>query len=280
MSIVLPSLIGANKPASGGAFVNQYSVSFDGTDDYMDAGNVTELNSISAFTISMWINFEHITGSSIMSVFTSGSSTSDRIEIVFNSLSEVRFGVNGSISSCSFNISSPTNYRSTDAWHNIVCTYDGTNVTLFFDGSQKATTTSSVPSSTSSTHGNDATVGRRTLGGGSFYFNGYIDEVAIFNSALTAEQITNIYKGEENGGSGGTHGVPGSLSTFNPVAWWRMGDGSDGSGNADGTLVNIGGTDFPQIYNVATDGSDNRITGIDGSLTNIASPNGIVTNVP
>jgi len=245
MSIVLPSLIGANKPASGGAF-NEYSVDFDGTDDYMDAGNISELNSISAFTISMWINFEHITGSSIMSVFTSGSSTSDRIEIVFNSLSEVRFGVNGSISSCSFNISSPTNYRSTDAWHNIVCTYDGTNVTLFFDGSQKATTTSSVPSSTSSTHGNDATVGRRTLGGGSFYFNGYIDEVAIWNAKLDSNDITDIYNS----------GIPTDLTkaasyntdrTSNLINYWRMGDDDGGTGTTitdqgsagnDGTLTN------------------------------------------
>jgi len=251
---------------AGGAFTNQYSVSFDGSDDYMDAGNVTELNSISAFTISMWVNFEHVTGGAVMSVFTSGTSTSNRIEFVFNSINELRFGVDRSVNNCVLNISSPTDYRSTNAWHNILGTYDGTNVTLFFDGSQVATTTSYVPGTTSSTHGNDTTVGRRTLGGGNLYFNGLMDEVAIFNSALSASNITSIYNS----------GVPNDISSLSPVGWWRMGDGSDGSGNADGTVV--GG--LPQIYNVATDGSGNRITGTDGSLTNIASPNGIVTDVP
>ena len=38
MSIVLPSLIGANKPASGDGF-NQNSVSLDGSDDAVLLGN-------------------------------------------------------------------------------------------------------------------------------------------------------------------------------------------------------------------------------------------------
>jgi len=73
----------------------------------------------------------------------------------------------------------------------------------------------------------------------SFYtFGGLMDEVAIFNSALTDSQITNIYKGEENGGSGGTNGVPGDLSTFSPLGWWRMGDGSGDTDSGGGTPAN------------------------------------------
>ena len=238
-------------------FTNQYSVDFDGTEDYMDAGNISELNSISAFTISMWINFEDITGLSVRSVFTAGTSTSNRIEIIFNNINQVRFGVNGSIGSCVFDISSPTDYRSTDAWHNIVCTYDGTNVTLFFDGSQKSTTTSSVPSSTSSTHGNDATVGRRTLGGGSFYFNGYIDEVAIWNATLDSNDIADIY-------SGGPTDLTKASSyntdrTSNLINYWRMGDDDGGTGT---TITDKGS-------------GENH-----GTLINTASPFGIVNNVP
>jgi hypothetical protein len=225
---------------SGGGgipYQNQFSVDFDGTDDFMDAGNVTELNSISAFTISMWVNFEHVTGGAVMSVFTAGTSTSNRIEIIFNNIQEVRFGVNASVNHCKFNVSSPTNFRSQDAFHNIVGTYDGTNVTLFFDGSQKSTTTNSVPSSTSSTQGNNTTIGRRTLGGGSLHFNGLIDEVAVFNSVLSASNITAIYNS----------GVPNDLTSLSPVSYWRMGENDggtgttitdQGSGGNNGTLTN------------------------------------------
>ena len=117
-------------------------------------------------------------------------------------------------------------------------------MTLFFDGSQKSTTTNSVPSSTSTTHGNDATVGRRTLGGGSFYFNGYIDEVAVWDATLDSNDITDIYNS----------GIPTDLTkaasyntdrTSNLINYWRMGDNNggtgttitdQGSGGNDGTL--------------------------------------------
>ena len=80
-----------------------------------------------------------------------------------------------------------------------------------------------------------------------FYLDGLVDEVAAWSSALSAAQITNIYKGEESGGRGRTNGTPGALSTFSPVGYWRMGDinGSSGttitdqgSGGNNGTLVN------------------------------------------
>lgn len=208
---------------------NLYSVDFDGNDDRIDFGNVAALNSTTAFTISLWVNFEHITGAVTMSAFTSGTSTSDRIEFVFNNVNELRFGVDGSIGSCALDISSPTDYRSTDAWHNIIGTYNGTNVTLFFDGSQVATTTTSVPSTTSSTHGNDTTVGRRTLGGDSLHFSGLIDEVAIWDSVLSGTNITSVY----NSGSAG------DLTSLSPVHWWRMGDNNRGVGT---TITDQGST--------------------------------------
>jgi hypothetical protein len=86
-----------------------------------------------------------------------------------------------------------------------------------------------------------------------------IDEVAIFNSALSASQITNIYRGEDGGGSGGTNGVPGNLDTFNPVGWWRMGD----TGSDHGTAT---------ITNAAT-GSNSGGSSINASIENGSSGN-------
>jgi hypothetical protein len=217
---------------------NAYSLDFDGSDDALDVGNISTLSSTTSFTISMWVNFANVTGGTIMSIFTSGTSTSNRIEFVFNALNELRFGVDESIGSCALDISSPTDYRSTNAWHNIIGTYDGTNVTLFFDGSQVSTTTTSVPSTTSSTHGDDATIGRRTLGGASLHFNGEIDEVAVWSSVLSGSNITSVY----NSGSAG------NITSLNPVHWWRMGDNNGGTGTtisdqgssaSDGSFINV-----------------------------------------
>jgi hypothetical protein len=69
-------------------------------------------------------------------------------------------------------------------------------------------------------------------------FPGEVDELSIFNSALSSSNITSIYNS----------GVPNDISSLNPVGWWRMGDGTEaGSGTTvydmssnsnNGTLTN------------------------------------------
>ena len=69
------------------------------------------------------------------------------------------------------------------------------------------------------------------------HFNGKIDEVSVFASALSASNITDIYNS----------GTPTNLSALSPVGWWRMGDNNggtgttindEGSGGNNATLVN------------------------------------------
>ena len=50
-------------------------------------------------------------------------------------------------------------------------------------------------------------------------FNGLIDEVAIFNTALTAQEIQTIYNATETGKTANLNDL-----TTPPVAWYRMGD--------------------------------------------------------
>lgn len=86
MSIVLPSLIGANKPASGTPFTNQYSVSFDGTDDYMDCGTVSAVNNASSITWSGWFKF-----SALNTLFlTGGINSSNRFSFYLKSGGVIR----------------------------------------------------------------------------------------------------------------------------------------------------------------------------------------------
>jgi hypothetical protein len=70
------------------------------------------------------------------------------------------------------------------------------------------------------------------------FYEGLLDEISFFNSALSASDITSIYNS----------GVPADISTLNPVGWWRMGDNDGGTGTTitnqgsassiDGTLTN------------------------------------------
>jgi len=229
-------------------FQNQYSVSFDGTDDYIDLGSNAFINNSSAFSISTWFKLDSwaTTYPGICVIKTAGAQGFIIGLSNTSPYSGVWVGSNGTDGFRGFSTSNGALAATiTSGWHHLVLTYDGVDSqasssrTLYIDGTEYGIT-NHVPLGNSSNNNYIGRAANRTI-------DGMVDEFAIFNSALTAAQITNIYKGEDSGGSGGTNGVPGSLATFNPVGWWRMGDNDggtgttitdQGSGGNDGTLTN------------------------------------------
>jgi len=252
MSIVLPSLIGANKPASGGAF-NEFSVSLDGTDDFINVPHDTSLTLSSAGTFSVWVkmNTTHSVDYPYLFAKWAGSDENYTFFTKVTGESAGKFRMrywDGS------SAESSTTEINRGEWVHLAAALDGTNLIYYVNGSADNT----VLMGMGTTNTGDLKIGIHPSE--IRPFPGLIDEAAIFNTTLTATQISNIYKGEASGGSGGTNGVPGDLSTFNPVAWWRMGDGTEAG---SGTTV-----------------FDMSVNSNNGTLNNIASPNGFVTDVP
>ena len=77
--------------------------------------------------------------------------------------------------------------------------------------------------------------------GATWAFSGLIDEVSVYNTALSASDATAIYNG----------GVPTDLTSYAPLGWFRMGDGSTyptindiGSGGSNGTMNNMSASNF------------------------------------
>jgi hypothetical protein len=135
---------------------------------------------------------------------------------------------------------------STDTWYNVVFTVDGSSIKLYVNGSQVGTTyTNPHGSSLFTTAGDEFEIGANPTYR-PYYWNGYIDEVAVWDATLSADDVTAIYNS----------GVPNDLSsassydtdrTSNLVHWWRMGDNDggtgttitdQGSGGNNGTLTN------------------------------------------
>lgn len=84
---------------------------------------------------------------------------------------------------------------STFVWHHVVLTYDGTNARLYTDGVLQATLATAFSPATSVAF---------TIGANSSLtenFHGNVDELAVFNYALTAQQISGFYQA----GSVGPH---------------------------------------------------------------------------
>ena len=226
----------ANEASSG--FSNTYSVDFDGANDYMDFGTNTSINSTSAFSVSAWFNVYNITTTYPTICILKTNLTKGFVISLDSQLTAYRGVWFGSASTEFKGFATGNSTLSTlisSGWHHLVLTYDGvdplvsSSFAVYVDGVNYAVGSSPIALGT---YANVNYVGK-----GAYQYEGLIDEFAIFNTELSASDITSIYNS----------GVPADLSSLSPVGWWRMGDNDggtgttitdQGSGGNDGTLTN------------------------------------------
>lgn len=80
-----------------------------------------------------------------------------------------------------------------NAWTHVVGTYDGVNVRLYFNGAQVSSGTAPA-SLTHSSQPFQIGLGQ----GGSYYWNGRVDDVSIYNRALSAAEVLSRYTEVQN----------------------------------------------------------------------------------
>ena len=176
-----------------GSFANTKSLVLDGVDDYLDLGTSSTLTNVS---ISFWV--KRTTDASNESLFN-GTGVFQWLQ--FTSNQNYLSYYDGSWHVFSGNVSD-------SAWHNIVIINDisATEVRSYVDGVLDTTVSSYDATSILYQFGN--------YNGASHFLSGTYDELAIWNSVLSSENITAIASG------------PSDLTSLNPVAWYRMGDNS------------------------------------------------------
>lgn len=262
MTFILPSF-GASAisavPASGGGGSggwsgNSYALSLDGTDDYVALGNSSDLAPAS-ITISAWIKVSGSVDTFNYIVSRAGSAYGS-YHLRYTNAN--KFNVHLGFASSAFknDITSSSSYTLTD-WHHVAFTYDQTNVKLYVDGVEEysGAETRAIDYTANATAGDDTHIGSTAM----VYpspSEGLIDEVAIFNTALSASQVASLRD------TSGSNPVPTDISSLNPVGWWRMGDNNSGSGaiitdqgsgNNDGTIVNgASGNTTPTYHDLST----------------------------
>ena len=221
------------------AFNNQISLDFDGLDDYVETNSNFQSTFQSNYTFSFWCKLDNTSSTQFFLSANNGPST-DRVACFLSGGRIALFGTsNGKGTASIFDTSGTT----LSNWFHVVGRFEqsGSSVikSLYVNGFKRATATQSPM--TLSEYGTvnspvEVYVGARNLNGSSgFFTNGLIDEVAIFPSALSdggvsagnsaansaGGQVATLYNG----------GVPGDISSLNPVAWFRMGDSDGGSGD-------------------------------------------------
>ena len=224
--------------------VNVYSdlvgMSFDGIDDYAYIGPVASppsLDRTDSWTFSCWIK----TTGGIQQIFGRADSFSPYKGwgLTVEPGGELGFYAAHDFTSGNYlYVTSTTATVNSGAWTHVAVSYDGasgstaSNVALYVNGAPVAMTTAQDNLSSGIITGwiPMAAGLRNSTGGVPIPFGGHMDELALFQGALLASDITAIY----GGGSPPDLEALGSYASV--LAWWRMGDADDWTESVNGQL--------------------------------------------
>jgi trimeric autotransporter adhesin len=231
------------------AFTNRYKLNFDGSGDYANT-NYLVSSSATAMSISAWMNSTSYSGGA--AIFSNEGLNFGRNEVGmrlnFNSSGNFFITVNDGSSAYTTNSNSATNTPTQGLnlfdgdWYHVVATISGTSGKVYVNGVEEFTFTSSV----TFTGGGLDSYGIGYLGAGypSYYWNGSLDEISVYEYELTSTQVSNIYNG----------GTPVHVGSFglnlSPSGYWRGGDNDNGTGSTV-TDLGSGGNDATLSGNAA-----------------------------
>jgi hypothetical protein len=276
---------GTNSPTfSATAKIGSQSGSFvSASSQSVALGDVTQLNGVSKFTMVGWCRFTSLVDN--MKCISKYSGANDRISI---GLSQAGAGSNDDWSLVLGNSTLAYGYTNsglvaTGVWYHFALVFDGSQSTnenrliLYINGEQKTLTfVGTIPATTSSSlSGTQLTLSRANAGE---YMNGFIDDVGIFNTTLSASDIALIYNRQKQkyagsydspiidmGASGATLTSLASVSSLPFYKELPGGSGSEGSshyssinGGLMSGLVGLwplnesSGTTFSDVSGVAT----------------------------
>ena len=167
--------------------------SFDGADDLVALAAQPAIST--ALTIEGWVNFD--------------SANFDNYQVIFNN-NQVLFRKNASTEGNKFSIfvtltdnsveprAQSTTVPTAGTWHHVAGTWDGTTLRIYVNGTPEGSSTRQ--GTLTSTTATQAQIGRGHLSSLTLFpLDGRIDELSIYNRALTASEIQAIF----NAGSAG-----------------------------------------------------------------------------
>ena len=244
---------------------------FDGSDDFVNAGNNESLKLSSGGTIGAWVKINQLSSGydNVIIMKGDGASWPNLHYTLIEIDGTDQIGLSVSDGTSSLNLSGPrTPALEENTWYHIVATWDSSDKKIYLNGELQDTVSSSImPKDTMTSCQVD--IGRAYLN--SYYFNGLIDEVMIYPYARTADQIKQDY----NAGLSGAKSISGtavsvgsssdSWMTDGLVGHWKMDEtaspASDFSGNGgSGTWGNNATSDVGKFGNgVSLDGIDDYV---------------------
>ena len=185
------------------------SISYDGTNDEISAGDVLNKLNTDSFTMMAWLK----TATTSTDIFYSKFASNRGFEISVDSTGVLDIKLMGTY---------PTNYigvKSTNpvndaVWHLVAIAYDGTStaagVSVLIDAITEAKTTEDDTLSETLANASPLTIGQRT--GNVATLLGALAETAQFPVSLTAEQVLDIYEMASYTASASFFGITGTIT--------------------------------------------------------------------
>jgi hypothetical protein len=187
---------------AGGATGGRYNqaLGFDGTNDYVSVANAASLNITGDITVEAWIRPAVTINSSNYSYRILEKAL--RYYLVFISpnfncptAGQIAFDINNGTAGGDNVACSTTSTWNANTWYHVVGTWSGVNpnrfIRMYVNGVQERAVV--YNGAIGSTDTSALLLGRR-LSSPSYWWNGRMDEVAIYNTALGATEILNHYK--------------------------------------------------------------------------------------
>jgi len=159
-----------------------------GSNDYVDFGNPAELQLGNTGTVTAWLKYS--TQGGPRGVVSKNNYVND-LNGYNLGISSSNQGITGEIADESDNNYIKSSGYDDDQWHHVVFTWDGSYLRIYVDGSSDATPVSQTLTPVSGVYnlhiGKIASVDN-------YYYDGIIDEVRIYNRALSAGEVERLYK--------------------------------------------------------------------------------------
>ena len=182
------------------------SVEFDGVDDYVEVPHNSSLDGFTSMSIAAWVYPTTSGFGTLVSKYTEQG----YIFYVGTATVKARLFLDASTPS---NVDS-NSFLTQNAWNHIVVSWNGSNASFYLNGIADGS-----PSITSPGISDTGTLRIGINWFGFEAFTGLIDDVRIYNRALTSQEIANLY-GSRSKYSSITSGL---------VGYWPMDDYPDGT---------------------------------------------------
>jgi hypothetical protein len=171
----------------------------DGSTDYINFGDISEIDSTQYLTVSMWIKGDVF--SDYDGLFQKYLSGTERFTL------QLGLGANNDNPYVTINgaaiYSNQTNFFKANRWKHLVVVYDGSessniNRIKFYEDGRLVTNVGSIatiPTSLSDLSGGIVRIGNDIHSSGRF-FNGLIEEVGVWDKVLTTNEVSNLYSSQ------------------------------------------------------------------------------------